>query len=182
MKLLETGLDGVFLVETDPLPDERGWFIKTFHFDTFANSGISPTFKESYYSISAKNVIRGMHFQVPPQEHSKLVYVTSGSIIDVIVDIRKKSPTFGKYVLINLSSENRNAVYIEQGFAHGFASLEHGTCVTYLQTTSYSPMHDRGIRFDSFGMNWEIEHPIISSRDSGFPRLDDFASPFIYNK
>jgi dTDP-4-dehydrorhamnose 3,5-epimerase/CDP-3, 6-dideoxy-D-glycero-D-glycero-4-hexulose-5-epimerase len=139
MKLQETELDGVFLVETNPIPDERGWFVKTFH-------------------------------------------LASGSIIDVILDIRKNSPTFGKYISIKLSSQNRNAVYIEPGLAHGFASLENDTCVTYLQTTSYSPEHDRGIRFDSFGMEWGIENPIVSSRDSGFPRLQEFDSPFIYKK
>ena len=99
----DTNLDGVFEIENKKLIDERGAFIKTFHFDTYKEKGLEANFKESFYSVSKKNVLRGMHFQRPPHDHVKLVYVVAGEILDVAVDIRKNSSTFGKYFSVNLS-------------------------------------------------------------------------------
>ena len=179
MKVTPTKLDGVFIVETDSFEDERGVFIKIFHLDFFKKNNLDSDFKESFYSISKKNVIRGMHFHLPPKDHAKLVYVTSGSILDVVLDLRKKSPTYGNFIEIELSQKNRKMIYIPPGCAHGFLSLEDNSCTVYLQTDMYSPEHDSGIRLDSFGMSWGIKKPIISKRDQGFLALADFKTPFI---
>jgi dTDP-4-dehydrorhamnose 3,5-epimerase len=178
MNIINTSLDGVYLIEPDIFEDQRGFFIKTFHAEIFKEKKLSCDFQESFYSISKKNVLRGMHFQVPPYEHAKLVYVTSGGILDVVLDIRKKSATYGKFIAVNLSAKNRKYIYIPKGCAHGFLSLEDGSIVIYLQTTVYSQKHDTGIRWDSFGMDWGINNPIVSERDKTFPNFMDFKSPF----
>ena len=182
MKFVKTKLDGVYVIEPNIFEDERGEFIKTFHKDTFIKNGLNVDFKESYYSISKKNVLRGMHFQTPPQDYSKLVYVTSGSIIDVVLDIRKGSPTYGKYTQVELSDRNGKSIYIQAGFAHGFLSLEDDTCVIYAQTAMYSPENDSGIRADSFGFNWPVDKYIISKRDQNFVDFKNYASLFVYSK
>ncbi len=120
-----------------------------------------------------------MHIQITPKDHSKLVYVTKGSIMDVVVDIRKSSLSYGQYTAIELNENNRKSIYIPPGCVHGFLSLEDNTCTVYLQTTTYSESHDTGIKFDSFGFDWGIKNPIVSERDSTFKKLEDFISPFI---
>jgi dTDP-4-dehydrorhamnose 3,5-epimerase len=180
MKIHPTDLQGVFLIETRIVEDERGEFMKIFNRAAFEEAGISPSFKESYYSTSHKDVIRGMHFQTPPHEHGKMVYVTKGAIRDIAVDVRKGSPTYGKYVVLELSEENRHAVYISPGFAHGFLCLVEGSSVSYLQTTMHSPKNDRGIHMDSFGYDWGVKNPITSQRDKGLPSLAEFDSPFLW--
>lgn len=178
MKFLEIELPGVYIIEPDIFKDERGIFIKTFHEMAFKERGLECNFKESFYSISKKGVIRGMHFQIPPYDHAKLIYVTSGKIVDIILDIRKELPTYGKYVAIELSSENGRILYVPKGCAHGFLAFEDNSTVIYLQTTIHSAEHDKGIRWDSFGMDWGIENPIISKRDMGFSKFENFDSFF----
>jgi len=178
MKLTETDLKGVYVIEPKVFEDDRGVFVKTFHEQTFRESGLAFHFKESFYSTSKKGVIRGMHFQVPPHDHAKLVYVTSGRILDVVLDLRKSSSTYGKHVSVELSDMNRRSIYIPTGFAHGFAVLSDEATVVYMLTTMYSSEHDAGIRWDSFGMDWGTRNPIMSERDRGFPRFEEFSSPF----
>lgn len=180
MNIIPTKFDGVYSIEPKDFQDERGSFVKIFHQDSWLKQRLSFKLAESYYSVSRKNVIRGMHFQIPPADHTKLVYVTHGSILDVVVDIRAGSPTYGQSISLELSSTNHNMIYISSGFAHGFLSLVDDTAVTYLQTTAYSPEHDQGIRFDSFDFKWGVSDPILSQRDQSFPKLSDFTSPFIY--
>lgn len=180
MKIIKTKLDGVFIIEPKIFQDERGKFIKTFHKNIFIKNGINFNFEESFYSVSNKNVLRGMHFQIPPEDHSKLIYATSGAILDAVLDIRKGSPTYGQYISIELSDKNNKMVYIPTGFAHGFLSLANNSCAIYLQTTMHSPKHDNGIRIDSFGMQWNIKNPIVSKRDQNFTTLKKFKTPFIY--
>lgn len=182
MNKIETDLTDVFIIEPRIFTDERGAFIKTFNVGTFNQLGLDFQLAESYYSTSKKDVIRGMHFQTPDQDHTKIVYVTSGSITDVILDIRKGSPTFGKHISLELNDVNRRIVYIPSGFAHGFLAHTDDTCVVYNQSTGYSPEHDSGIHYDSFGFDWNIASPVTSSRDLQFPRLDEFDSPFEYGK
>lgn len=172
------GIPGVFLIENRVLEDRRGSFVKIYHRDTFNDSGIEEQFQESYYSISRKDVIRGMHFQAPPADHAKLIYVTSGGIVDVVLDIRKGTHTYGQFVAFEVNEDNRCAVYVPRGCAHGFCALAGHTVVTYLQTSMHSPEHDAGIYFDSFGMDWPVKDPILSDRDSRFPKFEDFLSPF----
>ena len=178
MKFMETELPDVYIVEPYTFADERGVFRKSYQDTVFKENGIHISIKESFYTVSGKNVIRGMHFQLPPYEYCKVVYVTEGVIHDVILDLRRNYPTYAKYISVQLSSGNGKQVYIPKGFAHGFAVLSDRATVTYLQTTVHSAEHDVGIRWNSFGMNWGIKDPILSERDRKFPALQEFESPF----
>lgn len=173
-----TTIDGVIILTLPQFIDSRGSFTKTFHDDTFQQLGIDFKLKESYFSISKKDVIRGMHFQTPPHDHEKIVFCPQGKIVDVIVDIRKNSPTYGQFVSIELSSDNHQAVFIPKGCAHGFKSLEDNTITYYLLSSVHAPESDSGILYNSFGMEWNCEHPILSERDLSFVKLEDFKSPF----
>jgi dTDP-4-dehydrorhamnose 3,5-epimerase len=180
MKFTKTELPDVYIIEPYTFADERGVFRKTYQDAFFKEGGIHISIEESFYTVSGKNVIRGMHFQMPPFDYCKVVYVTEGVIHDVILDLRRNSPTYAKYISVQLSSENGKQVYIPKGFAHGFAVLSDRATVTYLQTTVHSAEHDSGIRWNSFGMNWGIKDPILSDRDRNFPALQEFECPFLY--
>ena len=178
MKIRKTNIEGLFVIDLFHAEDNRGGFVKTFHKDSFEKMGLNTDFQESFYSINNKGVIRGMHFQTPPFDHDKLVYCTNGRLTDVILDIRKDSPTYGKYASIELSGDNYRAIFIPKGMAHGFESMEDHTIMTYLTSTMHQPSHDQGIRFDSFGKKWESENPIINERDLNWPSLSEYDSPF----
>ncbi len=176
--ICKTDIDGVYIIDSKSFVDERGLFLKTFHAEVFEKNNLAIDFKEEYYSISNKNVIRGMHFQIPPNDLEKLVYCIKGRVLDVMVDLRKKSATYNKYITINLSGSDGQIVYIPKGVAHGFCSLEDDTIMMYKVTNVYAPESDRGILWDSFGLKWPIVKPIVSSRDLSFPSLEEFNSPF----
>ena len=180
MNISPTTIPGAYVIAAKPLFDERGVFVKVLHAETFAHANLQSDFAESYYSVSKRDVVRGMHFQSPPHAHVKLVYVSRGKIMDVILDIRKGSPTYGQHVVVELSEENRSMVYVPIGCAHGFRALEDDTCVTYLQTSSYAPTSDHGVRADSFGCSWGVTKPIQSQRDKEFPTLAELNTPFNY--
>jgi len=180
MKFHPTEIPGVDIIELNLMKDERGSFVKTFNEDVFNKAkGISLNWRESFYSISKNNVIRGMHFQVPPYDNTKIVYAVSGKIRDVVLDIRKSSPAFGKHISIELSDETARAVYIPSGCAHGFSSLTDNAIVVYMQTSVYSADHDKGILWNSFGMDWGVKDPVLSPRDRTFPTFEMFDTPFI---
>lgn len=178
MKIIETSFDGLFVLETNNFQDNRGSFQKLFNFDFFKENGLDCNFKEFYYSVNKVNVVRGMHFQTPPFDHTKVVYVSKGRIKDVVVDIRKKSSTYGKCFSIELDDQKGQYLYIPKGFAHGFVSLEDGSIVNYAQTTCYAKDNDCGIDATSIGFDWGVENPIRSGRDLTFEKLNDFNSPF----
>lgn len=178
MKIIETSIEGLYILETINFQDIRGGFQKLFNFDFFNENNLDTDFKEFYYSVSQKGVIRGMHFQLPPFDHTKLVYVSKGRIKDVVLDIRKDSKTYGKYFSVELDDNKAQYLYIPKGLAHGFVSLEDGSIVNYAQTSCYSKEHDCGILYNSFGFDWETENPIISGRDTTFEKLENFKSPF----
>lgn len=178
MKIIKTLFNAVKCIEMPKFDDERGSFIKWYDETSFAEEHIQTCFKESYFSISDKDVIRGMHFQVPPADHEKLVSVSYGSVLDVVLDIRKDSPTYGKAESIKLSAYNHHALYIPRGFAHGFLSLEDHTIMNYLVASTHSPEHDKAIRWDSFGFDWGVDAPIMSERDKMAFELKNFISPF----
>lgn len=180
MILVDTSIHGLKILEPKIFEDSRGRFIKTYNNDFFETNGLNLTIKESYYSISNKEVIRGMHFQTPPHDHIKIVYVPRGKINDVVLDIRKNSPTYGDYFEIELSGENGKILIIPKGLAHGFKSLEDNTNVTYMQTSCYAQDYDDGIRYDSFGFDWKIPNPQLSNRDLSFLPLESFNSPFVF--
>lgn len=177
MKIIETEIDGVKLLQRNSHYDIRGAFTKPFCKSEFLESRLETDFAEQYYSVSNRNVIRGMHFQIPPFEHSKLVYCVHGEVRDVLVDLRK-GRNFGKSISCDLSHTNGLAVYIPSGVAHGFLSLTHGSILVYNVTSSYSSNHDRGILWNSFGFPWGTKDPIISKRDSTFEPLALFETPF----
>lgn len=177
MELIDI-LGGAKLMTLPSSGDVRGTFVKTFHEPTLRAAGINFELRESYYSFSHRGVIRGMHFQLPPHHHSKVVFCAVGAILDVIVDLRKSSATYGQYYAAELSAENRRAYYIPEGFAHGFKALTDGAMTYYLVSTAYSQQHDTGIRYDSFGFDWEEAQPVLSARDLSFGTLAEFQSPF----
>lgn len=182
VRIIDTEIPGLKILEPRIFEDTRGKFIKTFTDDFFQANELNIQIKETYYSISAKDVIRGTHFQTPPHDHIKLVYVPAGKIIDVVLDIRKNSPTYGKYFSCELSSQNGKILIIPKGLAHGFKSLEENTNVTYMQTSCYASDHDAGIHYNSFGFNWECVTPKLSDRDLSFKPFAEFETPFIFGK
>lgn len=177
LKITRLEIEGLRLINNFNVKDDRGSFTKTFNNIKAKELGINFKIEEIYFSISNKDVIRGMHFQIPPYEHDKLIYIAQGSITDVILDLRKNSRTFGKFISIEMNSLDK-ALFIPKGCAHGFKSLEENSIVVYNQTSCYSKEHDAGILWDSFGFNWGIENPIISERDKKFIPFEKFSSPF----
>ena len=156
-----------------------GFFTKSFHETSLKAAGIDFELKESYFSLSKKDVIRGMHFQTPPHQHSKIVFCPQGAILDVIIDLRKGSATYGRYYAYELSAENHRAYYIPEGFAHGFKALADDAITYYLVSSEYSQANDTGILYNSFGFDWGVEKPILSARDLSFSPIKDFDSPFL---
>jgi len=173
-------ISNLYQLTLPAFPDARGLFVKTFHQSTLLAAGIDFQLKESYFSVSKKDVIRGMHFQLPPHQHAKIVFCPAGEILDVALDLRKNSPTYGQHFAARLSAENHQALYIPEGFAHGFKALTEGAMTYYLVSSEYHPASDSGIRYDSFGMDWgvNVDAPVLSDRDKSFVGLAEFESPF----
>lgn len=180
MDIIHTNIEGLFKIKTNVIKDDRGSFQKIFNRTYFRNNGFNYDFKEFYFSISKINTIRGMHFQTPPHNHVKIVYVSYGSIIDVVVDLRKESTSFGQIFSTKLEHLSGILLYIPSGLAHGFKSLMDDTIVNYAQTSCYSKENDHGILYNSIDFDWKIADPIISKRDLRFPSFQDFQkkSPF----
>ena len=178
MELIPTPLEGCYQVCPFFAHDERGVFVKTFHAESFLALGLTTKWSEEYYSSSRKGVIRGMHFQSPPHDHEKLVYCIQGRALDVVLDLRKGASTYGRYFAVELDSARGHGVMIPKGMAHGFLALTENVLMTYKVTSVYAPESDAGIRWDSFGLDWGIDCPIVSSRDRAHPIFADFNSPF----
>ncbi|MBF0544775.1 MAG: dTDP-4-dehydrorhamnose 3,5-epimerase [Candidatus Riflebacteria bacterium] len=160
--------------------DQRGFFVKTFHSKSFTESSLPTKFEEDFYSLSKKNVLRGLHFQVPPFSHDKLIICAQGEIYDVVVDLRRDSPSFGKFETFILNSKIPEALFVPKGLAHGFCVLSEEALVLYKTTTIHSPEHDKGILWNSVSIPWPCQNPILSARDSSFPSFSNFSSPFIF--
>jgi dTDP-4-dehydrorhamnose 3,5-epimerase len=163
--------------------DNRGFFSETYSVRDFANLGIHDTFVQDNHSFSVEaGTLRGLHLQVPPLAQAKLVRVVRGAVIDVALDIRRASPTYGRHVAVRLSAEHTDQIYVPIGFAHGFMATEPNTEVLYKVSNPYSLEHQRGIAFDdpALGINWGIDltAAILSDRDREHPALAEFASPF----
>ncbi|HZG86173.1 dTDP-4-dehydrorhamnose 3,5-epimerase [Paenibacillus sp.] len=179
-ELKKTIFDGCYEMIPRVLSDQRGKFIKTFHSIAFSTLGLDFQSQEEYYSVSHKNVIRGLHFQIPPMDHKKIVYCVSGEVLDVVVDLRVGSPTYGQFQMFELNEAKANMIYIPSGLAHGFLTLSESAILLYKVTSVYSPEHDGGIHWNSIGIPWGVDRPIISDRDKSFPSLVDFESPFTF--
>lgn len=180
-EFLDSKLPGCFEVQPRLFEDQRGTFVKTFHREIFLEKGLNGCWAEEYYSISGKGVLRGFHFQLPPHDHAKMVYCSAGEVIDVVVDLRQGSPMFGRSVVFNLNSEKANMVYIPRGMAHGFYTVSESATMNYLVETVYVPESDAGILWDSADINWPVNTPILSERDSALPPLAEFETPFRFN-
>ncbi|MBR5018510.1 MAG: dTDP-4-dehydrorhamnose 3,5-epimerase family protein [Bacteroidales bacterium] len=178
MEIIKTRFEGLYVLQTDLFQDERGGFQKLFNYDFFQENRLDCDFREFYYSVNKKDVVRGMHFQMPPFDHAKLVYVSRGAIRDVVVDIRKNAGTYGMCFDLELNAQNGRFLFIPKGFAHGFLSLEEDTIVNYAQTSCYSREHDSGVDAASIGFDWGVAHPIRSGRDLTFEPFYRFHSPF----
>lgn len=181
IRIDETPLPGCFLISLTEQKDKRGSFVKIFHAETFGENGLETIFPEEYYSISLRGVLRGLHFQSPPQEHVKLVYCLEGVIFDAVVDIRQNSPTYGKFNTFTLNSDEAKLLYIPPGMAHGYFVQSDSALVLYKVSTIYSPAHDTGILWNSAGIPWPTPSPVVSARDEAFPALAHFESSFMMN-
>lgn len=182
MEFREQAIPGLFEVRPQIRRDPRGSFVKTLHKDLYEQAGLNWCFAEEYYSTSVQGVLRGLHFQVPPHDHVKLVYCVEGVVFDAVVDLRKGSPTFGQHALFELSAENATVLYIPRGLAHGFCVTGPRAVLVYKTETIYTPTHDTGIFWGSVGIPWPVSNPLLSDRDQMFPALNEFCSPFSYNE
>jgi len=173
-----TPLEGLFELHCKFARDERGTFLKNFRHSQFRELGLETSFPEEFVTTSQKGVLRGFHFQTPPHDHVKVVSCLAGSIRDVVVDLRRSSPTFGHHEVFELSPDQGRSIYIPKGFAHAFLALEDQTVVHYQVSTEHYPLHDAGIKWDSVGVEWLVKDPMISARDLKFPAFREFDSPF----
>jgi dTDP-4-dehydrorhamnose 3,5-epimerase len=181
MTALPTDIKDVFIIEPMVLKDDRGVFFESFQQQKFNQLiGEEITFVQENESISKKDVLRGLHFQKPPFAQGKLVRVIAGSVIDVAVDIRKNSSTYGKHVAVELSAENKRQLWIPAGFAHGFVALEDDTVFQYKCTNYYNKAAEDGLLWndETLGINWEIQQPILSLKDEQATTFNSFISPF----
>ena len=178
MQVEQTSLTGVLVLTPKRFGDSRGFFSETYSRRAFEAAGIACEFVQDNHSLSAeKGVVRGLHFQLPPMAQDKLVRVVAGSVLDVAVDIRRSSPTFGKHASAVLSASNGRQMFVPAGFAHGFVTLEPRTEVVYKVSRYYSPQHDRGIRWDdpALALDWGVEkdRAVLSEKDRLLPLLKD---------
>ena len=184
MQVTETNIPAVKLLTPKKHGDNRGFFSETFNRNTFRElSGVDADFVQDNQSLSVeKGVVRGLHYQLPPTAQAKLVRVTRGAILDVAVDIRRGSPTFGKHVAAIISAENWRQIFVPVGFAHGFATLEANTEVLYKVTAYYSPKHERGIRWNDpvLRIDWGISEAaaVLSEKDRKYPTLAEVTDVF----
>jgi len=178
MHLIKTQINYCFELQPNIFDDARGRFVKIFNETEFKSLGLETTFKEQYYSISKKNVIRGMHFQLPPFEHVKLVSCLQGSVFDVVIDLRAGSPTYGECKTFELTADKANSIYIPKGMAHGFCALSDEAILMYNVSTEYAPEYDSGVLWKSIDVSWPTHDAIISERDDNFVPFDKFESPF----
>jgi len=176
VKLIETALSGCKVIEPAVFGDDRGFFFETWNADRFAEHGLPGTFVQSNVSASAKGVLRGLHYQWP-RPQGKLVTVLEGEVYDVAVDIRRGSPTFGRWEAVVLSAENKRQFWIPEGFAHGFAVLSERALFSYLCTDVYVKESDAGIRWNDadIAVDWPISAPTLSGKDDVAPFLKDIA-------
>ncbi len=182
MKITKTEFRDLFILEPDVFTDDRGYFFEPFNEARFRiETGLNITFVQDNESMSKRGVLRGLHFQVPPKAQAKLIRVSKGSVLDVVVDLRRYEPTFGKYLKIEISAENKKQLYIPEGFAHGFLVLEDDSVFSYKCSNYYSKDFDRSLVWNdpTFNINWEIDQPILSEKDRNAMTFSAFESPFL---
>ena len=180
MKITTTPIDGLLVIEPQIFKDSRGYFFESYNQDKMKEAGIVLSFVQDNQSLSQKGAVRGLHFQAAPFEQGKLVRVVAGSVRDVVVDIRKNSPTYGQHFSIDLSAENQLMFWIPPGFAHGFETLENNTIFLYKCTNMYDKNSEGGLLWNdpAIGIKWQTTDAIVSEKDQILPLLKDFVSPF----
>jgi len=183
MRVIPTRLPDVKIIEPRVYPDERGFFFESYNQRAYTAQGLDDVFVQDNHSRSTRDTLRGLHYQVDPGQ-VKLVRVAVGAVWDVAVDVRFGSPTFGQWVGVELSAENRRQLYVPVGFAHGFCVLSDVAEFLYKVTTFYSPPDERGIAWDDpdLAISWPVAAPLLSPRDRQHPRLRDIAREFIYGE
>jgi dTDP-4-dehydrorhamnose 3,5-epimerase len=176
MKINRLEIEGLLLIECDVFADDRGYFIELFNKKQFDGLQLPSDFAQDNLSVSKKNVIRGLHFQEEPHAQGKLVRVIRGAALDVAVDIRKNSPTFGRYEALMLTESNNHVLWIPPGFAHGFATLDDNTVFHYKCTTLYNKASEAGIRYDDdqLAIKWNVTNPVVSDKDLGLMSFSDY--------
>ncbi len=185
MKYIQTEIAGLWIIEPKVLSDSRGYFMESFKQEVFNQNVGKVDFIQENESGSSRGVLRGLHYQLAPYSQAKLVRVIEGTVLDVAVDLRKGSPTFGKYMAVELSGQNKRQFYIPQGFAHGFHVLSERAIFTYKVDNPYMPSHERSLRFDDpqIGIDWQITDPenvILSEKDKNAPLLAEADINYIY--
>ena len=180
IRIAETRIPGCFLLSPTVANDARGSFTKLFHRPLWRAFGMATEFAEEYVTHSHRHVLRGLHFQLPPMEHAKVVACLEGEVLDVALDLRRGSPTFGEHLTVRLSGAAGEAIYLPAGVAHGFLVTGSHALLYYKVTSVYSPAHDSGIRWNSAGIPWPVSDPVISERDQHLPAVKDFTSPFCF--
>jgi len=180
MEVKQGGIPGLLVIQPDVFKDSRGYFYETYNKEKFRHFGIDVEFLQDNQSLSAKNVLRGMHFQNPPFAQGKLLSVIKGAVLDIAIDIRKESAYYGRHFSILLSEENKTMFWIPPGFAHGFLSLADDTIFTYKCTNIYNKESEGSVRWNDaeLDINWGIESPIISEKDQNAPFFKDIHSLF----
>lgn len=182
MDKINTSISGCFILQPNVLEDNRGRFVKTYHKPTYHKLGLALNYMEEYYSVSTRSVLRGLHFQLPPHSHVKCVTCVYGNVFDVVVDIRKSSPTYGQNFALELSAEKGNMIYIPSGLAHGFLTLSEKAVIMYKTTVIHHPESDSGIHWDSCGIKWPHKKVTVSEKDGEAIDLVNFESPFVFDK
>ena len=181
MQIEPLKLKGVYRIKLERIGDERGYFMRFYNHDVFASHGLQTVWQQESVSFNKqKNTIRGLHFQLPPFDETKIVRAAQGMIWDVFVDLRKDSETYGEWDAIELSAENDTAVYIPKGFAHGFKTLAENTLVEYKIDANYNAESVAGLLWndETLAVEWNTENPIMSERDKKLPPFAEFDSPF----
>lgn len=184
MEVINTIFDDAFLLEPKVFGDHRGFFMETYNAHVFEELGLSYSFIQDNHSLSAEaGTLRGLHYQLDPFAQTKLVRVVRGAIYDVIVDIRKGSPTYGQWQGFILTEENKRQLLVPRGFAHGFCTLVKDTEVIYKVDNYYSAEHDRGISWNDPKLNidWPVREPILSAKDTEHPNIDDAENTFVFS-
>ena len=180
LRLVETKIPGCYELKARQLSDERGSFVKTYHREWFESLGLRTDWAEQYFSFSKPGVVRGLHFQLPPHDHAKLVYCIAGRVLDIALDLRQGSPSYGEHIRIELAADQANMLYLPPGLAHGFSTYDQPATLLYNVTSVYHPESDTGIRWDTANIDWPHQHPQLSDRDQTFSSLADFKTPFTY--
>ncbi len=180
MEVIETKIKGLLIIKPKVFADTRGYFFESYNEDVFKQNGINVHFVQDNQSLSNAGVLRGLHFQAPPHDQGKLVRVINGAVLDIAVDIRKNSATYGQHVAIELNEENKTMFYIPSGFAHGFLTLRDNTIFSYKCTNLYNKASEGCILWNDrdLNINWNIQNPILSDKDLIGTPFKDFSSPF----